>query len=371
MYNTRKGESQLSYYYEHTYRWDLERIFTLWNKTFYKRREVDKILKERKILEDINIQEIKTFHEAKVLFTKLNKMKAVSVDYETTNLFPYDEYFEIIYAAFSDNKNAWVFHEDFWKDKPIMQIWFQKQIQKLMHNPNVCKVIQNSKFEELCSKFRYKIKEIVNVFCPMLATHVIDEREGCTSLDFQNLVRFGIPLYNEKIKKYLTTDKKAKEEEIETDDDEDNEVVVSFQKVNKIREAPKKDMIQYNGLDVITAFNQYLLFKKDLFEMYPQAKENYEFLLEGHWLFARMSERGVNIGQKELDEFGAFLEEEIKKLEEKIINIPEIIDFNAHLKLKSPETKKKKNDKKLKELCFGKPKKLTLKTRKMNRRFTP
>jgi len=372
MYNTRKEEEELSYYYEHAYKWDLQRIFELWDKKFHKRTEVNKVLKERKILENIEIKEVTDFHEAKELFRLWNKSKAICLDYETTNLFPYDNHFEIVYAAFGNKTNAWVFHEDFWKDNPFVKIWFKRQMQRILVNQKVLKVVQNSKFEDLCSRFVYGIKEIKNSFCTMLAQHVIDEREGCTSLDFQNLIRFGIPPYNETIKKYLITDKKAKEIESDDSEDEMEEIIeldeakaYTFQKVNKIREAPKQDMIQYNGLDVITAFNQWVLFEKDLLDSYPKARENYEFLNEGHWLFARMSQRGVNIGEQELKDFELFLEKEIERIEKKIMEIPEIQEYNKHLESKSSKTKKKKNDKQLEDLCFSKPKKIRL----INRKF--
>lgn len=360
MYNSRKGEEELSYYYSHTLKWDLERIFKLWNRSLHKRKEIDNLLSERKILEDISIREITDFNEAKQLFSMFNKMDAISLDYETTNTFPYDDYFEIVYVAFSNADTAWVFHEDFWKDNPFVKVWFKKQMVRLLYNEKVCKVIQNEKFEDLCSRWVYGTRRIVNSFCTMLATHTIDEKEGCVSLDFQNLIRFGIPPYNEKIKKYIVTDKKSIEIESE-DDDESNDY--TFQKVNKIREAPKADMIQYNGLDVITAFNNYLLFEKDLMDSYPKARENYEFLHEGHHLFAQISERGMNIGEKEFNEFESMLDGEIKVMEDRIMALPEIQEYNKVLESKNPESKKKRNNKKLEELCFGKKVKL-------NRKFT-
>jgi uracil-DNA glycosylase family 4 len=362
MYNSRKGELDLSYYYGHTYKWDLERVFKLWNKALYKRKEINNVLKERKILENISIREITSFEEAKQLFSMFNKMKEIALDYETTNTFPYDEYFEIVYVAFSNSSTAWVFHEDFWIDNPFLKVWFKKQMVRLLNNPKVCKIIQNEKFEDLCSRYVYGTRKITNSFCTMLAAHTIDEKEGCVSLDFQNLIRFGIPPYNEAIKKYITTDKKAID--IESDDEEESNDY-TFQKVNRIREAPKGDMIQYNGLDVITCFNQYLLFQRDLLDLYPKARENYEFLHEGHHLFAQISERGMNIGEKEINEFESLLDKEIKAMEDKIISLPEIQEYNKVLEAKNPKTKKKRNDKQLKDLCFGKPKRI-----RISRKFT-
>ena len=365
MYSKKNGIDELNYYYQHTYKRDLERIFKFWNKIAYKRTEVKKILQERKILEGITITEVKTVKEAKQLFNLWNQCKEIALDYETTNLFPYDHYFEIIYIAFANKQSAWVFHEDFWKKDKKIEIWFHLQMQKLLTNKNICKVIQNSKFEDLASRFIFKIKRIENMFCTMLATHVIDEREGCTSLDFQNLVRFGIPPYNETIKKYLETSKKSIDKEDNDSEEEDNDDVgnYTFEKVNKIREAPKEDMIQYNALDVITTFNNFLLFRKDLFDIYPKAKENYEFLYDGHMLFADMTQRGINIGEQELNEFEKFLDKEIERIEAEIESMPEVIEFNKYLENKTGKTKKKKEEKDLQSLCFEKPKRISLRRR--------
>jgi hypothetical protein len=183
-------------------------------------------------------------------------------------------------------------------------------------------------------------------------------------LDFQNLIRFGIPPYNEAIKKYIVTDKKS----IDVDDDSEDtdDAQYTFQKVNRIREAPKPDMIQYNGLDVITGFNNYLLFEKDLFKSYPKAKENYQFLMDGHWLFSSMTQKGMCIGEKELNDFETMLDKEIETLEEQIINLEEIQEFNKVLEAKNGKTKKTKDKKQLKDLCFNKPRKIRL----ISRHFT-
>lgn len=363
MYSNKGDEDEMNYYYQHTYKWDLERAFTLWRKKYNKRTEVKKLLQERKILENITITEVTDLKQAQQLFDMWNQCKEVALDYETTSLFTYDKYFEIVYVAFGNKTNAWVFHEDFW-NTPIKKVWFKKQMIRILNNKKVCKVIQNSKFEDLASRYVYGVKGITNAFCTMLATHTIDEREGCTSLDFQNLVRFGIPPYNEAIKKYLETSKKSiDKDDDENNDENDSEAEYTFVKANRIREASKSDMIQYNGLDVITDFNQYLLFKNELLDSYPKAKENYKFLYEGHCLFADMSQRGINIGEKELNQFESFIDGEIENIQEQLENIPEVIAYNKHLESKIGKGKKKRNEKDLEDLCFNKPKRISLRSK--------
>ena len=195
-------------------------------------------------------------------------------------------------------------------------------MQQLLLNDNIKKIIQNSKFEDLCSRYYFNIDYIHNTECTMLATHVIDERRGCTSLDFQNLMRFGIPAYNAKVKSFL------KIKEIE------DQII----KQNRIREIKKEDLIQYGGLDVITTFNNWKLLEKILPQKYPKAVENYEFLKSGHWAFANMSQRGIGINTVEQERLIDFFGIEMEKILEKILAIPEFAEFNEFIrKTKHPD----------------------------------
>jgi len=308
---------------------DLERIFNFWKSRFHKRSEIKAILDKRRILKNITITEITSLQEAQDIFAVISQMQNISFDYETTNASPYDNDFEMIYFAFGNATNAWVFHEDLWIGLPKNWGIIKHNLIEILENPKILKIIQNSKFEDLASRWVLKIKCIDNVFCTMIATHVVDERGGCTSQDFQNLVRFGIPPYNEAIKKYIVPDKD--------------------QKVNRIREAPKGEMIQYNGLDVITCYHNWLVLDKVLLNDpgYPKARECYEFLLQGHKLFANLTQRGVNIGQQEFDELEEFINAEMEKCITGISNLDKVIEYNKYLESKIVSTDVKEKNLKI------------------------
>jgi hypothetical protein len=163
----------------------------------------------------------------------------------------------------------------------------------------------------------------------MIASHVIDERRGTTSLDFQNLIRFGIPPYSDTVKSFLQ--KKDKDD-----------------KTNRIRQAPHDDMILYSGLDVITTYNQWLVIEKILPIIYPNAKYNYEFLHRGHKLFANMSKAGIKIGEEELDSLETNLKTKMWSVLNRISHIPEFIEYNNYLEDKTNLSKS--TDKKLQSL---------------------
>jgi len=309
---------------------DMERAIGFWKSKFHKRKYVDQFLEDRKILKDITIKTITNPDELYVLLHLLKNVQEIAVDFETTNVKPYDKHFEVTHIQFGNKTNAWVLHEDLWKKYPV---WphIKQFMTEFLTNPNIKKIIQNSKFEDLCSRYLFGIKSIVNTECTMLATHVIDERGGCTSLDFQNLTRFGIPPYSDTVKAYLK--KKSKDD-----------------KTNRIREAPYDDLIQYSGLDVITTYNNWILLKQLFGSLnYPLAKDNYTFLKKGHWLFANMSQRGILIGQKEVDQLEEVFKSYSDEIIEKIESISEVVEYNKYLEDKT--NLKKKGDKKLKQLA--------------------
>jgi uracil-DNA glycosylase family 4 len=315
---------------QYAIRRDMERAINLWKKKYRKRSNVDDDLKSKKILEGITIKEIKNPGHMKRVFNWISNLKEVSVDYETTNTKPYDKHFEITHISFSNEKVAYVINESLWLNYPIWRT-IKKFMKWLLENHSIHKIIQNDKFEELCSRYKFNIKQIKNSDCPMLATHVVDERRGCTSLDFQNLTRFGIPPYSDTIKSFLK--KKTKND-----------------KVNRIREAPYDDMITYAGLDVITTWYNWKFLEKIMPMAYNRAKQNYEFLHRGHQLFANITHKGIKAGIDELNELEQIFVDNIQDVLEQISILPEFVEYNDYLG-KQLNTKKE-GDKKLKKLML-------------------
>lgn len=302
--------------------WDFQRIIGLYTKRFKARKKVDEFLNSRKILKDVSIRKVESVKEADILFNQLNRLAEFAYDYETTNVYPYDDDFEIVTIAFGLEKSAWVLHEDLWKGNPNIKQHIFDEIKWILVNPKIKKIIQNSKFEDLASRFILGVRWIENTECTMLASHVIDERGGGTSLDFQNLMRFGIPPYSQSVEQYL----KSKDGE----------------RVNRIRECNQDELIQYTGLDVITTFNNWKLMNESLFNQYPKARENYEMLRKGHWTYANMQQRGITLSESEYNSVDTLLEKEAEGMLQKIYNLPEFIQFNEYMKTKLGKKSKDK-----------------------------
>jgi DNA polymerase I-like protein with 3'-5' exonuclease and polymerase domains len=256
----------------------------------------------------------------------LNAIKVApkfAFDYETTNAYPYDEDFEIVTIAFGLKQSAFVLHESLWKNSPSNWEIIRKEVSNLLVNPNIKKIIQNSKFEDLASRYVLKIKWIENMECTMLASHTIDERQGGNSLDFQNLVRFGIPPYSQNVAAML----KAKE----------------GSRVNRIREIPVDQLVEYTGLDVITTYNNWELIDSTLFQSYSKARENYEMLRKGHWTYGNIQQRGITLSESECNHIDSILEQKANEILQTIYAMPEFKAFNEYMRTKS--TKKTKDKK--------------------------
>lgn len=94
------------------------------------------------------------------------------------------------------------------------------------------KVGANIKFEHRWIRNKLGISTRKWFFDTVLAAHVLDNREGVTGVKFQSLVTLGLESYNEDIEPYLVEAKTG-----------------SY--LNRIRELPLDDLLEYNGMDSI------------------------------------------------------------------------------------------------------------------------
>jgi uracil-DNA glycosylase len=318
-------DSNLSYAFEK----DIRKILDLWHSKLHSRPNVKLLLKDRDILKDSSINEIKTIKELRELRDKIQWYKKFSYDYETTNLKPFDNYFKVASVAFGlPDKTAYVIYLPHWKDSKLE---LEATINNLLSDPDILKIIQNAKYEELCTRYwigdRTKVERsesgqvIQNTFDTMLATHVVDERRGCTSLDFQNLVRFGIKPYSSKVKQYLSMDKDEKQ--------------------NKVFECNPQDLIEYTGLDVITTYANYEVLDGKLLNE-GKFRWCYEFLLQGHEAFANMTEFGVPVNEDVLWELDELFNRKQGEIRNQIFDLPEVKSYLNPLQAESKTLKIKK-----------------------------
>jgi uracil-DNA glycosylase family 4 len=172
----------------------------------------------------------------------------IAFDYETTGKKPHAEGHRIVSCAVADSEDhAFVFL------MPNTRIGRQPFID-LLTDPKIAKVAQNMGFEETWSTVRLKHNVENWGWDTMLASHVLDNREGITGLKFQTYVQFGIVDYSSELDLYLKpVDKK------------------NGNALNRIFDLLKLSggedkLLLYNGLDAIYT---YRLCIKQRLEMLP------------------------------------------------------------------------------------------------------
>ncbi len=106
-----------------------------------------------------------------------------------------------------------------------------------LKNKRIKKIAANMKFENDWSNVKLGMKVNSWLFDTMLAQHLIDNRSGICSLEFQNYVYFGIEPYDTFIKKHLRPNGTTR-----------------GNKLNTIDEADLYELLIYNGMDSMTEF---------------------------------------------------------------------------------------------------------------------
>jgi uracil-DNA glycosylase family 4 len=126
------------------------------------------------------------------------RSEMVAVDYETTGLKPHAKGHRILCGAVAwDKNNVYTFKMPESKKEKMPLI-------RLLENPDIGKVAANLKFEDHWSWQRlHRTKVRGWVFDTMLASHLLDNRQGISSLKFQTYTQLGVIDYDSEISPYL------------------------------------------------------------------------------------------------------------------------------------------------------------------------
>jgi uracil-DNA glycosylase family 4 len=124
-------------------------------------------------------------------------MSIMAFDYETTGLKPHAPGHRIICAAIAPSPDrAYTFMMPDTKRK-------RKPFTDLLTNPFITKMAQNMKYEDTWSIVRLRVEVKNWGWDSMQAAHVLDNRQGSTSLKFQVYVHFGVIDYASEVAPYL------------------------------------------------------------------------------------------------------------------------------------------------------------------------
>lgn len=164
----------------------------------------------------------------------LAKRGLVAFDYETTGLKP-DATEQRIYSVSFCFEGEETF-------AGVVDTSVYPVLSRVLRRSELRKVASNIKFEERWT--RAKLGHGVEgwEWDTMLASHILDNRPGITSIKFQAYVHLGVPDYDSSIAPFLS----------------------SKGALNRIAEAPIRDLLVYNGMDSLLEF---LVAKKQMEQM--------------------------------------------------------------------------------------------------------
>ncbi len=160
----------------------------------------------------------------------------VSLDTETNSIKSYSPESKLISFAFSTSeKHAFSFFVP--SDKRIL-----RELRRVLTDPEIPKIAHNMKFEHtwIKNKLGYEVKNWI--WDTIIASHIIDNRQGITGLKFQTYVNFGVPDYDSDVASYLSS----------TDSKNSN----AINKIHKLLESEegKRQLLLYNGLDALYTY---------------------------------------------------------------------------------------------------------------------
>jgi len=163
----------------------------------------------------------------------------ISFDYETTCIKPEEIGAEIVSCSVCQNG-----------ERTIAYPWEAEAIDASaeLFRSKIKKVGANIKFEDRWTRrlLRFGVKGWY--WDTMIASHVLDNRSGITSVKFQSFVRLGVEGYDAHIHPYL----KAKKNK----------------RINRIKELPINDVLLYNGMDSIVEWGIFKSQQKEMKRIY-------------------------------------------------------------------------------------------------------
>ena len=158
----------------------------------------------------------------------------VAFDYEANCLKPEYAGAEIISCSVSDGKRTYAYP---WVDDAILAT------SKLLKS-QLPKIASNLKFEERWTRHFLGHRVRNWDWDTMLAAHVLNHTQGITGLKFQSFVQLGQAPYDKHIEPYIKTSK--------------------GQCINRIEEIPLKDLLVYNGMDSLLAYEVAVIQKREV-----------------------------------------------------------------------------------------------------------
>lgn len=230
----------------------------------------------------------------------------IVLDYETTGSNVLQPGHKTASVAIATRSMAY----SFLCEHPFYTVEQQQEIKtilkQILKSRKIRKVVHNMQFEHTWSK--YVVGQTMNgiTWDTMLGAHLLDNRQGITSLKFQAFIRWGIADYDKEIKEFLIPDSRT-----------------GFNNVFKI---PVDKLLEYNALDVVYTM---ALYREQQLELSPREKnEAYPLFHKSAIIFSEMSYNGMRIDRDFYEKEKARLVSERDALIHTLNNSDEVLLFN-------------------------------------------
>jgi len=181
------------------------------------------------IIKDLE-KEVELIIKPKLAYARLKdlyrKKGIMAFDYETTGLKPENPKQEIVSCSFCyQGTDTFAFMWDRRLEKIMKAILQKKELKK---------VASNLKYEERWSVSKLGTKVRGWHWDTMLAMHQLDNRRKITSIKFVAFVLLGVGNYDSDVEPYIDAG--------------------GSNKLNRMKEAPVKDLLLYNGMDSLLEY---------------------------------------------------------------------------------------------------------------------
>lgn len=168
----------------------------------------------------------------------------ITVDYETTGLKPYRPEQKIYYVGIGVDANfAFCFPIIDSKFRPALR-WYKK----ILVDARIGKVAHNMSFEDLWTREKLGIQVNGWRMDTMSAAHIDNQASSTAGLKFQAYVRFGLIDYSSHVSPYLKEPLNSNEEEM------------GANKLNRISQAPPREVMKYCAIDCLCTYRLAKLF---------------------------------------------------------------------------------------------------------------
>lgn len=214
-----------------------------------------------------------------VLTRKITNGSTILIDLETSGLKPYrNGHFIASVGIATSSKKAYTFpykFNSFWRESQLNEI--RSMLLSIMRNKSILKVSHNTKFEDSWLSHDLNVAGLSWAWCTMLTTHVMDSRTSYTGLKLQSFLNFGKRPYDKHLKHLLESDEGGE--------------------FNKVHKVPIKELLMYNGLDVIYGYMLLELQKSKLAGRKGLLHAN-SFFFQGSMAMGKIQRNGICMDEK-------------------------------------------------------------------------